>query len=279
MIKNYVIYVCIQISKVHPHTALKIIYNLIYCFVLSTTICDNFVFGQYYTVKEKIMHLQTFDEKPLHYGYFLGFNNFGYQIQYNSNYFVPNNRNFPNNKRGLNLPNIELTKNTGFNVGLIGDLRLNKYFNLRLEPGLYYTQRDLIYPEATSGLTNDEDFLREVKSTYIHIPLLVKFSAKRINNFKPYLVAGLSTSFNLSSNEKNNDDNYGNVFRVTSQSFNYEIGFGIDFYLVYFKFSPSIRGIFSFQNELIQDNNLNSPWTSNIKSLLSQGFAINLTFE
>ena len=26
------------------------------------------------------------------------------------NYYVPNNRNFPNNERGLNLPNIELIK-------------------------------------------------------------------------------------------------------------------------------------------------------------------------
>ncbi len=260
-------------------TNLKDIKKLGYFLSLSMIICNNYVNAQYYTVKERIMHLQTFDEKPLHYGYFLGFNNFGYQIQYNSNYSVPGNRNFPNNKRGLNLPNIELIKNTGFNVGLIGDLRLNKYLNLRLEPGLYYTQRDLIYPDATSGLANDEDYLREVKSTYIHIPLLIKFSAKRINNFKPYLVGGFSTSFNLSSNEKNNDDNYSNVFRVTSQSFNYEIGFGIDFYLVYFKFSPSIRGIFSIQNELVQDNNSISPWTSNIKSLLSQGVAINLTFE
>ena len=108
---------------------------------------------------------------------------------------------------------------------------------------------------------------------------LYEIQRKRINNFKPYLVAGVSTSLNLSSNEKNNDDNYSNVFRVTSQSFNYEIGFGIDFYLVYFKFSPSIRGIFSIQNELIQDNNPDSPWTSNIKSLLSQGVVINLTFE
>ncbi len=261
------------------YTNLKNLKKLGYFLSLSMIICNNCVNAQYYTVKERIMHLQTFDEKPLHYGYFLGFNNFGYQIQYKSNYSVPGNRNFPNNERGLNLPNIELIKNTGFNVGLIGDLRLNKYLNLRLEPGLYYTQRDLIYPDATSGLTNDEDYLREVKSTYIHIPLLIKFSAKRINNFKPYLVGGISTSFNLSSNEKNNDDNYSNVFRVTSQSFNYEIGFGIDFYLVYFKFSPSIRGIFSIQNELVQDNNSISPWTSNIKSLLSQGVAINLTFE
>ena len=87
----------------HPYTALKRIDNIIYFLLLSITICDNIIYAQYYTVKEKIMHLQTFDEKPLHYGYFLGFNNFGYQIQYNSNYSVPANRNFPNNKRGLNL--------------------------------------------------------------------------------------------------------------------------------------------------------------------------------
>ncbi len=97
-------------------------------------------------------------------------------------------------------------------MGLIGDLRLHKYFNLRLEPGLYYTQRDLIYPEGTPGMTQENDFTREVKSTYIHLPLLIKFSGERINNWKPYVVAGVSTSFNLSSNEKNTDDNFSNVF-------------------------------------------------------------------
>ena len=89
------------------------------------------------------------------------------------------------------------------------------------------------------------------------LPLLIKFAGERINNWKPYVVAGVSTSFNLSSNEKNTDDNFSNVFRVTAQSFNYEIGFGVDFYLVYFKFSPSIRGIFSIQNELVADDPTN----------------------
>jgi len=238
-------------------------------------------YAQYYKIGERIKHLQNFDKKVLHYGYYFGFNNFGFDIKYEENYSAPRTRYFPQNKRGLGLADIELVKNTGFNVGLIGDLRLGNYFNLRIEPGLYYTQRDLIYPNETPGLTADNDFIREVKSTYIHIPLLIKFSAERINNWKPYLVGGVSTSFNLSSNSKNNDDNFNNVFRMENQSFNYEVGFGIDFYLVYFKFSPSIRGIFSFQNELIYDNPTNglSPWTSNITRLLSQGIAINLTFE
>ena len=37
-------------------------------------------------------------------------------------------------------------KTTGFNVGVVGDLKLQEYINLRFEPGLYYTKRDLYYP-------------------------------------------------------------------------------------------------------------------------------------
>ena len=236
--------------------------------------------AQYYRVKERVQHLQNFDKKIIHYGYFFGFNDFDYQIEYVSDYNA--------RIRGQGYPNIELEKNLGFNVGLVGDLRINRYLNLRIEPGLYYSQRNLLYPYESAAwqrnfpsYTSDNDGLREVKSTYIHLPLLIKFSGERINNWKPYLVGGISTSFNLSSNQKNNDDNFNNVFRVTGQTFNYEVGFGIDFYLVYFKFSPSIRGVFSIQNELIPDNGTNgiSPWTSNIVNLISRGVVINFTFE
>jgi hypothetical protein len=179
------------------------------------------------------------------------------------------------------LRDIEVKSNTGFNVGLIGDMRINKFINLRLEPGLYYSKRDLMYPE-NSIFENESDRLREVKSTYIHLPLIVKFSAGRINNFRPFVLAGISTDFNLSSNHKNVDDNFSAVFRMEPQNINYEIGLGFDFYLYYFKFSPSIRGIFSMQNELIPDNPNTSgpsPWTGNIQEMVSRGFAINLTFE
>ena len=59
----------------------------------------------------------------------------------------------------------------------------------------------------------------------------------------------------------------------------YELGFGVDLYLYYFKFTPSIRGVFATSDELIQDNNVNSPWTSNIESMKSRGVFINFTFQ
>ena len=190
-----------------------------------------------------------------------------FKFEYSSNYYTL-----------LNLNDIEIEKSNGFNVGLIGDLRINDFFNLRFEPGLYANQRKLIYPDQ-DGLNSENDKIREIKSTYIHLPLLIKFSSLRINNFKPYVVGGISSSLNLSSNEKNNDDNSNNVFRMKTNSLYYEVGFGIDFYLTYFKFSPSIRGIFSLKNELVRDNDLNSPWTSNIENLYSRGLLINFTFE
>ena len=47
----------------------------------------------------------------------------------------------------------------------------------------------------------------------------------------------------------------------------------------YFKFSPSIRGVFGINDELVRDNDPNSPWTSNIESLKTRGILINFTVK
>ena len=132
--------------------------------------------------KERILNRANIDQKTLSWGYYLGFNNYDYNFDYI-------------NEKGNTETDINVEGQSGFNVGLVGDVRINKFINLRLEPGLYFTQRNLMFP----GFEEERGFLREVKATYIHIPLLVKFSTKRLNNFKPFVVAGISTSINLRS--------------------------------------------------------------------------------
>jgi len=209
--------------------------------------------------KDPIINLENFDKQRVHWGYYLGFNMYDFKIDY------------------INTPGVDISVKsvTGFNVGLVGNLRLQEYIDLRFEPGLYYTQRDLTYP----GFDKKIDALREVKSTYIHFPLLVKFSSQRIGNVRPYLVGGVSATLNLSSNNKAIEDNEQQRFRVLPWTKNYEVGFGVDFYLEYFKFSPSIRGVFGLSDELIRDNDPNSPWTSNIDALKTRAIFINFTFH
>ncbi|MAM29474.1 MAG: PorT protein [Flavobacteriaceae bacterium] len=212
--------------------------------------------------KERLANLETFDNRFLTWGYFLGFNSYDFKIDYIDQDQDDNT-------------DILVEGQSGFNVGLIGDMRVNKYINLRLEPGLYFAQRNLIFP----NFEEERDFLRETKSTYIHVPLLVKFSTKRLNNIKPFVVAGVSRSFNLSSNEDNPEDNEQGQFRMTSGTGYFELGFGIDFYLFYFKFTPSIRGVFATSDELVRDDDPNSPWTGNISKLSTRGIFVNFTFQ
>jgi hypothetical protein len=218
-------------------------------------------------VKERIINLPNFDKKTIHFGYFLGSNTYDFKFEYIPTYY-----------KDLQYKDVAVEQKKGFLVGILADLRINEYFNLRFEPGLFYNQRILQYPEFPE-FTRESDLTREIKSTYIHLPLLLKVSTKRINNFRPFIIGGVSTDFNLSSNQKNSDDNASNVFRVYNQSYNYELGLGFDFYLYYFKFSPSIRGIFSVQNELIPDADIESPWTGKILNMFSRGVAVIITFE
>ena len=200
----------------------------------------------------------------IRWGYYLGINTYDFNFDYNED-----------------LPDIEVKKSPGFSVGLIGNLRINEFVDLRLEPGLNITTRELHYDESYfNGIEfKDSDLVREVKSTYVHIPLLIKVSTKRINNFKPFIVGGVSTAINLSSNEDNPEDNSNNQFRMITNPFFYELGFGIDFYLYNFKFTPSIRGIFAINDELIRDKDPNSPWTNNVANMKSRGVFVNFTFQ
>ncbi len=208
--------------------------------------------------KDPLINKENFDKQRVHWGYYLGFNNLDFKFDYLSV-----------------TKDVEVQSQIGFNVGLIGNLRLTNHLDFRFEPGLYITQRNLTFP----NFTEERDALREVKSTYIFFPALLKFSAKRTGNIKPYLIGGLSTALNMGSNSEAKDDNYSQRFRMTKWSSFYEIGVGVDIYFEYFKFSPSIRGVFSTKDELIRDNDPNSPWTGNVGSMQTRGFFINFAFH
>ncbi|MEQ3500524.1 porin family protein [Tenacibaculum sp. SSH1-16] len=212
--------------------------------------------------KEKILKLPSFDKPLFHYGFYLGANNNGYKISY-----APSD--FDNAE-------IEVESSIGFNVGLIADLRLHNNINLRFEPGLMSNTKTLRFKHI-SGAENEKT--REVGATYLHLPLLLKFSTNRLNNMRPYVIGGVSYDHNFSSNEKNSDDNFAGEFRTSTTNFMYEVGIGVDFYLSYFKFSPSIRGVFAINNEAIYDNKSPSQWTDPINFLGTRGVFLHLAFE
>ena len=235
----------------------KLLLTLI--FILSV----NMGYSQLFT-KKKVINNENFDKPQISWGYYLGVNNYDFNFDYK-----------------VDLEDIQTQKSFGFNVGLIGNLRVNDYLDVRFEPGLVMSKRSLIYDPLNFNETefNQLQHQRDLKSTYIHFPILLKISTKRVNNFKPYITAGVSTAINLSSKENSLDDNNLGQFRMKKNAFFYELGFGIDLYLEWFKFSPSIRGIFALSDELVPDEDPMSPWTSNINFMKTSGIVLNFTFQ
>ena len=214
--------------------------------------------------RRNVDNLPTFDDSKIHYGFYLGINQNDFKVNYRPS-------NFPNTV-------VEITPTLGFNVGLIADFRVHKNVNLRFEPGLISNSKT-IYFNNSPTLNTERDSIREIGSTYLHLPLVFKFSSDRWNNVRPYVLAGVSYDHNFSSNQENSDDNFSGEFRMKTSNFMYELGVGVDIYLSFFKFSPSIRGVFAMNRELIDDNNSNSPWTSPINIFSTRGVFLNFSFE
>ena len=235
----------------------KVLFILIFLFSV------NIGYSQLFT-KKKVINNENFDKPSISWGYFLGLNNYDFNFDYKND-----------------LEDIQTEKSFGFNVGLIGNVRINDFLDFRFEPGLVMSKRSLIYDPTNFNETefNPIQHQRDIKSTYIHFPLLLKISTKRVNNIKPYITGGFSAAINLSSKEKSLDDNNLGQFRMKKNTFFYELGFGIDLYLEWFKFSPSIRGIFAISDELVPDEDPLSPWTSNIEFMKTSGIVLNFTFQ
>lgn len=210
---------------------------------------------------DRVINRPNFDKRLLHFGFYLGLNQNDFKIDYKDS-------NYAN-------ANVSVEPTSGFNVGLIADLRLHKNINLRFEPGLVSNSKIL----AFTHIDTKRDSIREIGSTYLHLPVVFKFSTDRMNNVRPYILAGLSLDYNFSSNQKNTNDNAGGEFRMKSFNYMYEVGIGIDIYLNYFKFSPSLRGVFAINNELKYDADSNSQWTSPINFLGTRGIFLNFSFE
>ncbi len=231
------------------------------------------------------------DQKKFSFGYFLGTNMMSYKV-------VPKAQNneiidATDKDNGVNdygLIYLDQETKAGFSVGLIAKMRVNDYIDMKVEPGLHFSQRVLhfrnaplagSYTDPTYQETlEDTNVKREVKSTYVEIPLLLNFHGDRWYNTRPYIQGGLGYAMNLQSNEKKEDDNNTGVFRTTTNNFNWQAEIGVEIYFKRFKLTPALKGMFFFNNELVPDKATTDPyWAGSLNSISTRALVFSLKFE
>lgn len=127
----------------------------------------------------------------------------------------------------------------GLSVGIIGDIYLNPYFSLRIIPTLHFGDKKFVFHEWETG----EEFTTTVRSNYVSLPVNVKYSALRLNNYRPYLTGGMYGALDIGQ-KKNNP------LLMKKADLGLEIGLGCDIYLPFFKLCPELKFNFGLVNLL-----------------------------
>lgn len=182
------------------------------------------------------------DTRPMHFGIHIGLNMQDLELEN----VGPQDVVMPD---GSTMPAKILTDcdmwNPGFSVGVLADMRLSQHFSLRVVPTMHFGSKHLVFRDmlnlTESGRPTEST--QDIKNTYISVPVDLKFSAQRFNNYRPYVMAGLSPMLNLTGK----DQDYVQLKRYDTLV---EVGMGCDFYLPFFKFIPELKFCFSLIDAL-----------------------------
>ena len=163
------------------------------------------------------------------------------------------------------------TYSPGFSVGVIGDMFLNPYFNLRFIPTINFGDKRFVFREQETG----EEFRTSVRSSYLTLPLSVKYSSFRLNNCRPYLTAGVYGAMDLGRKR-------GNPLYLKGFDYGLEFGIGCNIYLPFFRLCPELKFSFGLPNLLVKDRpDLEGQETIKYTEALSKGTSrmVTLTFN
>lgn len=220
------------------------------------------LFGQ----EQKVRNLPYVDDKWLHFGFVLGIHEQDFALK-QANVV---------DEEGIVWRGDQPVLSPGFTVGIVSNLRLGKYWDLRCVPELNFGQRTLYFSGYQDGVKVRE-INTTVMSTQLMVPISVKFRSARVNNYRPYLLAGGGVSLDIS---RRNDQ----LILLKPWDLFVEVGVGCDIYLQYFKLAPELKLCVGFMDMLDRErNNLDNEsdikYTNSIDRLLSRLLVLSFNFE
>ena len=207
------------------------------------------------------LNMPDHDEKPYYFGITFGVNYSIYQISYSAAF--ANTDTFKK---------IQPRWQPGFNLGLIGTLKLTNFIDLRFVPSLAFAEKRIQYEY---GYPKDSAVDKNIEAIYMHMPLQLKFKSDRINNFRFYALVGTKLDYDLAANARSHRTD--EFLKVSPIDFGYELGVGFEFFNPDFIFSPEIKLSQGLTNQLFIDRHL--PLTNAIQQLLTRMIVISIHLQ
>lgn len=210
-------------------------------------------------------NMPEYDLKIFHFGYAIGYNfaNFAVQPQSNLNEYD-------------SLMRVETAGMSGFDIGIVVNLRLAEYLDLRFIPNISLIDRKVDY-KLQYGAGNTVKWVsKSIESVDLNLPLLLKLKSSRMGNFRFYAIGGLQYSFDMATRSKKRNPTNEVVLKLKAHDVDVQAGVGVDFYLPSFKLSLEGKMSYGIVNILKPEDNT---ITNSIKRLSTKTFHFSILFE
>lgn len=204
------------------------------------------------------VHQPDYDERSLHYGFFLAGNYTKFNRKYSQAFVNGSDTAFAINPAGA----------PGFGLGFIASYILSKHFEVRVLPSGAFYERSINY-RFNQGTETEQ----RIESTFLELPLLVKYRSNRRGNVRMYMVGGFKPSLEIGSNRRERSQDR---LRTDNVDLTVEYGFGFDLFYSFVKVSPELRFSHGIKNMLISDS---SPYSRGLDRLNSHTISLSLFFE
>ena len=219
--------------------------------------------GSVLAQKQKLRNLPYYDQRLLHWGFSLGLDL--------TDMVITHSGNAAGEGWWAMCPDV----NPAFMVGLMGDLAITEHLNLRVSPSIHFQERKVAFRREVNGV--EEKNSQQLKSTYLEVPVSLKVSTRRINNYRPYLVTGLQGSFDLLHEKEA-------PLELRRFDLGIHIGVGCDLYLPFFKLAPELRfnlgllDMIDHERKKLKDQAM-MPYTHAVQSARNTGMSLIFWFE
>jgi hypothetical protein len=225
--------------------------------------------------------MPTYDYARYHFGFILAANQMFFSVKpiegLNTKWFDSEAAQ-EINADSAQIYSIESQPTYGFTVGIVSNLRLGNYFDLRFIPSLSFGERYLNYRflKVQDGESSLIDVRKVVPSTFVEMPFHIKYKSQRLNNFRAYVLTGFNYKIDLASQAKRSKDQGEIQVKIGRHDVNWEIGVGFDFYFEWFKLGTEVKMSYGFIDMIKREGNI---YTDGIDRLSSKVFQLSFTFE
>ncbi|MEZ5194942.1 MAG: outer membrane beta-barrel protein [Bacteroidales bacterium] len=252
--------------------------RIVLVWVIGLVLCIPFLSS---AQSRKVENNPAYDYQKYHFGFILAMNQMHFVIKPldNLNYLWFDSISAQEiNSDSARLFNIESDPTMGFTVGIVGNLRMGKYFDLRFVPSLSFGERNIDYRISSyrNGVPEDVVVRKNIPSTFVEFPLHMKYKSRRLNNFRAYVLGGVNYRMDLASQAKKRKESGQVIVKLNQSDLYYELGMGFDFYFEWFKFGTELKMSYGLSDVLKRENNI---YTDGIESMKSKIFQLSFTFE